>query len=408
MGTVFVNRRELLQFGTATLAAAALSRSTIGQVAGQTRTPSAEPSTPAPKPTGRFPLDVYSRDLQWLRTPQEVAQAVTEVGLESIDLTVLPYPGHVDPAKVKADLPAFVSGLKQSGVSVTAITCPVTDADSPNAEEIVATASSLGIHYYSWGGFQYDESKTYQPQLDALKPRVAKLAKLNEKHGMKALYQPRAGTADIGAAFFDLLEVLRGFDPRFVSFRYDTAVLQSTPQLAATQLRLGASYIGGVALNDAVLKLDLPTWNDGPFVGDPKSAAGQGAGGDNTGRSGGGPMALGGGGRPLPYHFTLAPVGTGMVDFMTIGKVLKEINFSGPAECQSEWPLGGAEKGDDSTTVPRQRVLGELKHNRLMIEEAFAPSWHLDIARPPFQMPGGPASAPGRGEQRGPGPYWPE
>lgn len=397
-----MDRRELLQLGITTITAATAAKAGFAQSA----PPATQVAAPSPAPSGKFPLDVYSRSLQWLRTPQEVAKAVAEIGLQNIDLTVMPYPGHVDPSKVKADLPPFVKGLKQDGIEVAAITCPITDADSPNAEEIVGTASSLGIHYYSWGGFVYDESKPYQPQLDALKPRVSKLAKLNEKYGMKALYQPRAGSGNVGAAFFDFLEVLRNFDPRFVSFRYDTgSLLQATPQTLVIQLRLGTPYIGAVALNDAVVRLELPVWNDGAFTDAPQSLVGASMGaGDNLGKDGGDPLAIGGGGRPLPYHLYAMPVGTGMVDFTLVGKILKEINFSGPAECQSEWPLGGAEQGNDKTTLPRQRVLGEIKHNRLMVEAAFASSWNLDIARPPFQQPGG-ATAPAK--ERGPGPYWP-
>jgi len=392
-----MNRRELLQLGTAALGATGLAKDIFAQA----EAPAAKVE-PHPKPTGKFPLDVYSRSLQWLRTPQEVAKAVTEIGLHSVDLTVMPYPGHVDPAKVKTDLPLFVNGLKTGGITVSAITCPITDADSPNAEAILATASSLGIHYYSWGGFVYDETKPYQPQLDALKPRVSRLAKLNEKYSMKALYQPRAGAGNVGAAFFDLLEVLRNFDPRFVSFRYDTgSLLQATPQTAVVQLRLGAAYIGGLALNDAVLKLDLPVWSEGPYAGTPQQLVGSSSGGDNVGTDGGNPLAIGGGGRPLPYHINPVPAGMGMIDLTLIGKTLKEINFNGPAECQSEWPLGGAEEGKDKTTLPRQTVVGQIKHNRLVVEAAFASSWNLDIARPAFMEPG--YVPPGRGGRGGRG-----
>jgi hypothetical protein len=171
------------------------------------------------------------------------------------------------------------------------------------------------------------------------------------------------------------------------------------------QLRAGAAYIGAVALNDAVVKLELPVWNDGAFTGTPQQLVGASmGGGDNLGKDGGDPMAIGGGGRPLPYHLYPVPVGTGMVDLILVGKTLKEINFNGPAECQTDWPLGGAELGNDRITLPRQTVVGEIKHNRLMVEAAFASSWNLDIARPPFLEPGG-AATPAK--ERGPGPYWP-
>ena len=390
-----MNRRELLRLGTASLAAAALPKVSAAQTA---------PNAPQPPPT--FQFDVYSRSLQWLRTPETVAKAVIDSGARSIDLTVMPYPGHVDPAKVRADLPPFVNGLKSGGVAVSAITCPIADSDSPDAEAIIATASSLGIRYYGWGGFQHEPRQPYRAQLDALKPRVARLAKLNEKYDMKALYQPRPG--EVGSVFFDFLDVLRNFDPRYVSFRYDTAtLLHPRPQDAALELQLGAPYIGAVALNDAVVKLELPVWNDGAYTGTPRQLVGASMGsGDNLGKDGGNPLAIGGGGRPLPYHFYEVPVGTGMVDFSLIGQTLKEIGFSGPVESQTDWPLGGAEKGSDKTTMPPLEVIGQLKHNRLMIEQAFAQSWDIDIARPPFQQPGGAAAA--GPVKRGPGPYWPE
>jgi len=90
-----------------------------------------------------------------------------------------------------------------------------------------------------------------------------------------------------------------------------------------------------------------------------------------------------------------------MIDLTLIGKTLKEINFNGPAECQSEWPLGGAEEGKDKTTLPRQTVVGQIKHNRLVVEAAFASSWNLDIARPAFMEPG--YVPPGRGGRGGRG-----
>jgi len=366
-----MDRRELLRWVAAAVAAAALPNSAFGQAASSS--------------TRKFSLDVYSRSLQWLRTPQEVAKAVTEIGLHSLDLTVMPYPGHVDPAKVKTDLPQFAKGLKESGVAVSAITCPITDADSPNAEAILGTASSLGIRYYSWGGLRYDTSRPYPAQLDALKPRVAKLASLNEKYAMKALYQPLSGAGNVGGVFFDLLDVLKNFDPRFVAFRYDTGtLLQSTPELQIMHLRLGARYIGGVALNDAAVKLDLPVWRQGAYEGTPQQQIGAASGGDNVGKDGGTPLAIGGGGRPLPYHVHPMPVGTGMIDLTLLGKTLKEIGFDGPAECQTEWQLGGAELGNDRITLPRQTVLGQIKHNRLMVEAAFASSWNIDVARPGF------------------------
>ena len=381
-----MDRRELLQLGAATLAASSLAKTAFAQNA-------------ATQAAG-FPLDVYSKHLQWARTPQEVAKAVIDTGLHSIDLTVLPYPGHVDPAKAKSDLPAFANTMKQNGVTVRAITCAITDADSPNAEAILDAASSAGIHHYSWSGFTYDAAQPYAPQLDALKPRVAKLQKLNQKYGMKALYQPKMGAGNVGSLFVDFLSVLQGFDPKFVAFRYDTAaLLQASNQNFVAHMRLGAPYIGGVAINDAVVRLELPTWDQSSFEGDPRQLLAPSGGGDNAGNAGGNADAIGGGGRALPYRYHPVPVGTGMIDLTLIGKTLKDINFNGPAEAQIDWALGGAETGADKITYQRQEVIGMIKRDRLIIEQGFQVPWKINVAKPPFmqaQESGAPAGG-GRG-----------
>src|SRR5580700_9169161 len=168
------------------------------------------PAASAAKP---LKVDIFSRHLQWLRKPDEVAEAVTEMGYDGLDITVRPYPGHVDPARVAQDLPPFVNTIRKHGLLVRTITCPITDADSPNAEQILQTASSLGITHYWWGTFRYEPGKPVMEQLDALKPRVEKLAALNQKYKMKAMYHTYEGDATVGAAIWDFLYVLKNFDP---------------------------------------------------------------------------------------------------------------------------------------------------------------------------------------------------
>src|SRR5581483_11785721 len=125
---------------------------------------------------------------------------------------------------------------------------------------------------------------------------------------------------------------------------------------------------------------DLPVWEEGAFDDDPKMLTLPNGGGDNAGNAGGDPMAIGGGGNPLPYHIHPVQVGTGMIDLVGLGKILKEINFSGPAECQVLWPLGGAEAGSDKISLPRQQVLGLIKRDRLIVEQGFRASWNIDVA----------------------------
>jgi sugar phosphate isomerase/epimerase len=383
-----MQRRDFLHAGIDGLLGAAAVRAAAAQS--------------APPPTAKkLKADIYSRHLQWLRTADEVAQAAIEMGFDGVDLTVRPYPGHVDPEKVAQDLPPFVNTIRKHGLQVIMITCPITDADSPNAERILQTASSLGINHYWWGTFRYEQGKPIMDQLEALKPRVAKLAALNAKYNMKAMYHTYSGANSIGAAIWDFLYVLRNFDPAHVSFHYDVGHMTGTGGNGtwALNLRAAGPYIGGVSAKDSVIERNLEVNGGGPYTPEMAAAAasrggqGRGFGGGEPGGRGapGGPGARGGrggrGGGPTgmaagavtpaafpAWRVRQVPLGTGMDDLKQFGAILKEINFSGPIEVQAEYPNGGANNAQDKITLPRAQVLGAMKRDLLVLREAFAPS----------------------------------
>ena len=68
------------------------------------------------------------------------------------------------------------------------------------------------------------------------------------------------------------------------------------------------------------------------------------------------------------------PMGTGMVDIFRYAAVLRDIGFDGPMELEAEYPLGGAENGADTLTIPREQVIGNLKRDVLTIRTAFQQS----------------------------------
>ena len=151
------------------------------------------------------------------------------------------------------------------------ITCPITDADSPNAEAILDTASSLGIRHYWWGTFRYDQGKPVMQQLDELKPRVEKLAKLNEKYNMKALYHTYSMAGTVGCNVWDFLYVLRNFDAAHVAFHWDVGHTSLTGGNGtwAESLRASGPYVGGLSVKEYTYELNLETPGGGPFTGTP-------------------------------------------------------------------------------------------------------------------------------------------
>jgi hypothetical protein len=119
-----MDRRDFLQIGAA-LAAGAVAGPAAAQARRRSAAPAPAPLAPPPAPVGpmgKLKIDAYSRHLQWLRSPQEVADAVLEMGYDGLDITVRPYPGHVDPAKVSTDLAPFVNTIRRNGLQVVTMT----------------------------------------------------------------------------------------------------------------------------------------------------------------------------------------------------------------------------------------------------------------------------------------------
>jgi sugar phosphate isomerase/epimerase len=329
-----MQRRDFLQLTAATL------------LAGGAR--SFEPQLYA---QGPLKVDIYSRHLQWLRTADEVADAAIEMGYEGVNVTVRPYPGHVDPDQVAQQLPPFVNTLRKRGLLVRSITTNIADADA-TAERIVAAASALGITHYWWGTYRYDLSQPLLQQLDALKPRVAKIAALSEKYKMTAAYHTYSMPGTVGSTMWDLLSLLRAHDPKYVGFHYDTGhEAHHINGLWEVNLRAAGPYIAALAVKDYAPEQNAT------------APAGRGRG---TGDSAPAP-ANGWRTRPVP-------LGTGLVDLPRIATALKDIHFAGPVEIQAEYPNGGADNAQDHITLPREDVLGAMKRDLVTLRRGFSAS----------------------------------
>jgi sugar phosphate isomerase/epimerase len=355
---------------------------------------------------GKLKVDIYSRHLQWLRTADEVADAAIEMGFDGVNVTVRTYPGHVDPDNVAKELPPFVNTIRKRGLLVRSITTNIADAD-PLAERIVAAASSLGITHYWWGTYRYDLKQPINEQLDALKPRVARIAALSEKYKMTACYHTYSMPGTVGSVMWDLLYLLKAHDPKLVGFHYDTGhESHHINGLWEVNLRAAGPYIAALAVKDYAPEQNLGLKGEGgPYTGPagalggrgdgpppgagsrgagpgggapagPQRGAGPGRGGDQAGRGGrvgadgpGATWAAGNG-----WRTRSVPLGMGMVNLPQLATALKDIQFSGPTEIQAEYPNGGADSAQDYITLPREQVLGAMKRDLLTLRRGFSAS----------------------------------
>ena len=274
----------------------------------------------APK---RHQIAIFSKHLQFLQG-EELAKGAAEVGFDGIDLTVRTG-GHVQPGRVAQDLPPLVKTIRANGLDVPMITSDIVDAETPYTEDVLRTISELGIRHYRWGGFKYDEKIPIPEQLEALKPRVAKLAKLNAKYQTGAMFHTHSGIGLVGAPIWDLYILLKDFDPKAVGVNYDIghATIEGGSGGWIDSFRVTGPYLQGVAVKDCVWAKDAKGNWKSKFV----------------------------------------PLGEGMVKLRQFFDMLAVRDFRGPLQLHFEYPLGGAESGASTLKIPKQEVFAAMKRD---------------------------------------------
>jgi sugar phosphate isomerase/epimerase len=312
------SRRAVLQSGAAVLLAGTKA-----------------PPLPAASHSERAKLKVaiFSKHLQFLQG-NELVQAAADMGFDGIDITVRKG-GHVDPSRVKQDLPGLVATIRQHGLEVPMITTDIADSETPYAEDILQCMSELNIRRYRWGGFKYAAGVAIAAQIEGLRPRVAKLAALNAKYRVGAMYHTHSGFDLVGAPIWDLHILLNGLDPTAVGVNYDIghATVEGGFGGWIESLRVTGPYLQGVAIKDFL-------WE--------KNAHSQ-------------------------WRPAWKPLGTGMVDFAKFFQLLADAEFSGPVQLHFEYPLQGADEGHKTVANPKEvfnTMARDLKQLRSYLAQA--------------------------------------
>lgn len=275
-------------------------------------------------------LSVFSKHLQFLDWG-EMALAAREIGFDGVDLT-LRKGGHVEPERAEADLPRAADAIRRAGLELTMVTAGIVDADSPHAESMLKAMRSAGVKYYRWGGMKYDDSRPIPPQLEELKQRVARLADLNRRYGVCAMYHTHSGP-EVGASFWDLWLILKDQDADHVSVNLDIghAVVEGGLGSWVRSVQLLAPITRGIALKDFV-------WA--------RNANGQ-------------------------WRPRWCPIGEGMVDFKKFFSMIRASKFAGPVQVHFEYPLGGANNGSKSITIDKADVINAMKKDLVRLREVI-------------------------------------
>ncbi len=290
---------------------------------------SATPQVTAPVKQGVYSLNIFSKNLHWLNYT-EMAAAVAEMGFDGIDLTVRPE-GHVLPERVADDLPRAVEAIRKTGLHVYMITTAIDSVDSPHAENILKTSSSLGIAYYRMGWISYEPKITLEENLKLIQHRLSLLSELNKKYNIQAHYQNHSG-ASFGAPIWDLWNVFKEIKTPWIGSQYD--VMHATVEGANSWtlgLKLLQPYIGTMDIKD--------------FQWEKKDGK---------------------------WKAEVVPLGEGMIDYKKYFTFIKELGIEGPFSIHYEYPLGGAENGNRVITMRKEEVLAAMKKDRAALSKLLA------------------------------------
>src|SRR5437667_12835537 len=94
----------------------------------------------------KLKVSIFSKHLQFLQG-EDLAKAAAAMGFDGIDIT-LRKGGHVEPERVRQDLPALVAIIRKHGLEVPMVTTDIVDPDTPHTEDMLKTMADLGIRYY--------------------------------------------------------------------------------------------------------------------------------------------------------------------------------------------------------------------------------------------------------------------
>jgi sugar phosphate isomerase/epimerase len=282
------------------------------------------PLRPATQPSGKLPICAFSKHFQWTSV-KEAAQLAASIGYDALDLTVRKG-GHVLPERVTEDLPKAVEAIRAAGMEAPMITAGIIDITSPNAEDILKTASALGVKRYRWGGFRYDTAKTIPQQINEFRAMSKDLAALNRRHGVCAMYHTHSGAGQFGASMWDIWMVLKDLDSTAVSVNLDIGHATVEGGLGGwiNTSRLLLPITRGIALKDF-------RWE--------KNASGR-------------------------WGVRWCGLGQGMVQFKPFLEMVKKNGFEGPLQLHMEYDeLGGADSGKTEMSISREEFMRLMKRD---------------------------------------------
>lgn len=200
-----IDRRDFLAQSAAAAASAAAFSSLSNVHAAES------PASKTPK------VAAFTESFQDRPIP-EVCRMFKSIGLDGLDLTVRPG-GHIPPERAPAELPEAVKAAREAGVEISFLTTNITDANN-EAERLLAVTGEHGITRIKLGYFRYGQFGTLRKQLDEIRAKIGRVAKLAAKHKVLPCVHIHSGDT-IPSHGTQLYELIRDFRPNEVGAYVD-------------------------------------------------------------------------------------------------------------------------------------------------------------------------------------------
>lgn len=191
----------------------------------------------------------FTKSLQHL-SYDETAEIVAEIGFDGTECPVRKR-SNIKPEKVEEDLPKMVEALKKRGLEITVMASDITSVDQPHTEKVLRTASRLGIKCYRTRGWWYKEDISLAKRLSEVRAQLKDLAALNKELGIRGLVQNHSGRNRVGAAVWDLYEIIKDMDHKYLGISFDICHATIEGGLCwPTHFRLARPMMGAAIAKD--------------------------------------------------------------------------------------------------------------------------------------------------------------
>ena len=269
---------------------------------------------PTARTKSRFQPVGFIKPFQTLPYDQ-IADIVGEVGWSGIECPVRKG-GAIEPERAEDELPKLVETLRKRDIDVPVLATDVADATEPLTQNVLKTASKLGIRRYRLKHYYYDLNQPIAPQLKTFAAKLRDLAQLNKELNVQGGIQNHSGRNYVGAPVWDIWELIRDLDPKFIGIFFDVGHAHVEGGLSwPIEAKLAEPYLSTVSVKDFVWKKSERGWRN-----------------------------------------EWCPLGEGMVGPQFF-ELLKKTNFAGPVSQHFEYPLG---TGKEMITAMKKE-LGVLK-----------------------------------------------